>query len=50
MKAAITASGLLKVIAETELERYALSKWLDDNQQAATENILFVYGDAEFVG
>lgn len=52
MKAEITKNGLLKITAETDLERYALGKWLEDNGQAVIANQLFVYGtdDPEFVG
>lgn len=46
MKAEITRNGLLCISAETELEAYALSRWLEENPNVdtATTNQMFYYG------
>ena len=41
MKAEINKDGLLSIIAETEMESYALGRWHGDNWNEEEKNILF---------
>lgn len=48
MKASLKFDGVLSIQAETDLERYALGKWMDDNCTAenvtAFNNMVFKLG------
>lgn len=49
MKADLNKEGILKIKAETELESYALKKWLEDNMeivgnQKINKGIVVCYG------
>lgn len=41
MKAELDATGVMTIIAETQLESYALIKWLEDNHDADCGNMQF---------
>lgn len=44
MRAEINSKGRLTVIAESELEAYALAKWSEDHQDVRSEDLLFHFG------
>jgi len=51
MRANITATGILEIRAETDLERYALNRWTEHNlklQELNGSNVLFYTEDQEY--